>query len=310
MKPSKQRLAAAGAASFLFALAACSAADQASPPPDKKTSDSNAGAGGGAGSGNAGSGGAGTAGSGTGGSATGGNAGIGSSGTGGAGGGSQQGGGSGGSSAGSGGSGNAPTGATDLITDLESGPTFSSGGRSGSWYVYNDKTAAGMQTPTVGTDFKPDAVMPARSGSTFAAHTSGSGFTVWGAGMGFDVNNPGGTAKKVYDASAYSGITFWAKGTASKAVRMNIPTKDTSPEGNLCNMTDAGDSVCNDHFGTTLTLTADWTQQTVDFANDLAQSHFGPPADFKPSEIYGVQFQVGPGATFDFWIDDVAFVKK
>jgi hypothetical protein len=194
-----------------------------------------------------------------------------------------------------------------LITDLEHGPSFASNGRSGSWYTYNDKTAGATQTPP-GPDFKPDAVTPPRDGSTFAAHTTGSGFTVWGAGIGFDLNNPSGSAKKVYDASAYSGITLWIKGSSDKPLRFNIATKDTAPEGGTCNLTDAGAAGCNDHFGTTLALTADWTAKTIMFS-DLAQSSFGVPATFKRAELIGLQFQVAQGATFDFWIDDVAFVK-
>ncbi len=51
---------------------------------------------------------------------------------------------------------------------------------------------------------------PAGLTSAFAAETFGSGFGVWGAGMGFDFNNVGGV-KSAYDGAKYKGITFWAK---------------------------------------------------------------------------------------------------
>ncbi len=43
-----------------------------------------------------------------------------------------------------------------------------------------------------------------------AMHTFGSGFTEWGAGFGFALNGPDG-GLFAYDASAYSGIVFWAR---------------------------------------------------------------------------------------------------
>jgi hypothetical protein len=55
----------------------------------------------------------------------------------------------------------------------------------------------------------------------YAATTSGTGFTVYGAGMGFDFNN---TAAKScpYDASAYTGIKFYAKANAGNMASMTL----------------------------------------------------------------------------------------
>src|SRR5688572_484629 len=79
----------------------------------------------------------------------------------------------------------------DLIDDLEDGDgaIHEVGGRIGSWYTFNDETMTGTQTPVPDTDFL--AAEGGAGGSLYAARTTGSGFTEWGAGMGLDVNNPG-----------------------------------------------------------------------------------------------------------------------
>ena len=76
----------------------------------------------------------------------------------------------------------------DLVDDLEDGDDaiLDDGGRRGGWYTFNDETD-GTQSPP-GTGFVPS---PGGAGdSAYAAGTSGGGFTEWGAGMGFDLNNP------------------------------------------------------------------------------------------------------------------------
>ncbi|HVK64917.1 MAG TPA: hypothetical protein VM694_10595, partial [Polyangium sp.] len=58
--------------------------------------------------------------------------------------------------------------------------------------------------------------------SAYGANTKGSGFTEWGAGFGFDLNNDGLT-KKAFNGSQFAGIQFWAKiGSGTGAVRFNV----------------------------------------------------------------------------------------
>src|SRR5690606_1927607 len=99
----------------------------------------------------------------------------------------------------------------NLIDDLDDGDASIAevGGRIGAWYTYNDETTGGEQAPPSDSDFAPSAGGPTDSG--FMARTTGSGFTEWGAGMGFDLNNPG-DAKGTWDASAFTGVAFKARG--------------------------------------------------------------------------------------------------
>jgi hypothetical protein len=196
--------------------------------------------------------------------------------------------------------------ATDLpIDDLEDGNNgiLATGHRAGYWYTYNDGTA--VQVPAPAAQFM--AAMPGHGGM-FAAHTSGPAFMAWGAGLGFDFNN---TAMKScpYNASAYAGIKFWAKGNVTLKTMVKIPATTLVASGGSCVATATGK--CEDHFALTPApaLTAVWAQYTLDFANPtvFAQGKWGIPTTFDKANILAVQFQVDPMMAFDFSIDDVAF---
>jgi hypothetical protein len=194
----------------------------------------------------------------------------------------------------------------DMATNT--GSILPSHGRVGAWYTYNDATAGASETP--GIPFTKTALNPPHGGANYAARMQGSGFTLWGAGEGFNFDDPGngegGSAKVAYDASAYTGIAFWAKaGSGSTtSLRVNVSDKDTDPAGGVC----APVSKCNDHFGATLPLSTDWRQFVLPFS-ELTQAGWGMPApSFDPKHLYACQFQVAEGATFDIWIADIYFV--
>jgi len=194
------------------------------------------------------------------------------------------------------------------IDDLEDGDNQIQilGHRSGFWYTYNDGT--GMQTPAP----DPMGLVPFKTTAgghsmMFSAHTSGTAFTTWGAGMGFDFNN---TAAKscVYNASVYSGIKFWAKGNVAIKAMIKIPatTPSTSDSG-TCTAT----GMCEDHYflQPKPILSDAWTQYTIDFSSTttFGQEGWGVKVPFDKTNIIAVQFQVGMGVAFDFSVDDITF---
>ena len=195
--------------------------------------------------------------------------------------------------------GGVPTPPADMIDNLESGngTIISQQGRVGSWFSYNDETPSGKQSPEMGTPFTPSALGYA---SSLAANTQGGGFTSWGAGMGFDLNNAGidATTRQPYDLSGHTGITFWAKGDVT--MRFMVATVDTldADEGGVCS------DVCDDRHGVAIPLTAVWTEHAVDFG-ELAQEGWGTPAPFDPTLSLAVQFQTA-AIDHDIWIDDVS----
>jgi hypothetical protein len=184
----------------------------------------------------------------------------------------------------------------NMIDDLEDndGSITNQGGRVGAWYTYHDATAGGVQDPEMGVSFLPQDCGHA---SVKCAHTSGSGFTDYGAGFGFDFNNSG-SAKGIYDVGSFTGIAFWAKGTP---FRLKVLTSATVPaaEGGSCSTTK-----CSDNFGMAIAANADYQQFVVPFSS-LTQEGWGDKATFDPKTVIGVQFQVKAGVTFDISIDDV-----
>lgn len=202
-----------------------------------------------------------------------------------------------------------------MIDDMEDmdGSILASTGRSGAWYVYNDASATGMQTPPVDpkgmTPFPMTALSPPRGSSMYAAHTSGSGFSVWGAGFGFDLSNSGGMnpVKSPYDASKYSGVHFFAKSNGPLGIRINIGDGNTTPEGGKC-VSGGMMPTCSDDFGMALNLTDAWQEFTIKFS-DMTQAGWAmqklPAIDAKT--LYSVHFQVAQGLPFDIWVDDIAF---
>ena len=150
-----------------------------------------------------------------------------------------------------------------------------------------------------------------RGTAAHAAHiTANSGFTIYGAGMGFSLNaSP--TTPHPYDASAYQGFTFWARAlgdAATTIVRFNVLDKNTTlvSGGGVC---DGG--TCNAYYGFTLTLTNAWQSFTVSYA-DLERPSYALPdgLPFDPSNMMGCQFLVSQGVAFDLWVNDIYFVDK
>ncbi|AUX46738.1 uncharacterized protein SOCE26_082470 [Sorangium cellulosum] len=205
----------------------------------------------------------------------------------------------------------------DMIDDMEDGDNAinDAGGREGYWYSFNDGTETAMQTPPAapGEEAEPFTMTtldPARLQSTTAACTQGSGFTAWGAAIGFDLNNPYGV-KMPYDGSAHRGITFWARIAAGTADRVKVMISDgsTAPEGGHCDPDGIEPEMCNDNWADTLTLSDRWEQHAIAF-EDLVQGQWGaepltPTLD--ATAMYSVQLLVDPSVDFDFCIDDIGF---
>jgi outer membrane protein assembly factor BamB len=190
-----------------------------------------------------------------------------------------------------------------LIDDFEDGNNQIAAleGRNGADYTYADITGSTI-TPTAGSTFVP--VTPGNGTSTRAAHFNGmlSGATTVWAGMGMDLLAP----KGLYNASKYTGISFFAKKgstTANGAVRVKIPDRNTDPTGAIC-------TSCSNDFGVDLTLTTAWTKYTIPFSTMAQQAGWGAPrpAKIDPTGVVAVQFQVGAtGQLYDIWVDDVTF---
>ena len=193
----------------------------------------------------------------------------------------------------------------ELIDDLDDGnaaiPEIS--GRRGSW--------SDVLIDTNGASIVPDPSVPFFVTDTgdvcrkFAVYVHGLTSIDPGAGanFGFSLGGP-------YDASAYTGLSFWAKIDAgtNPPVRVTFPNGDTDPRGAVCS-TSTSDSTmaCWSHFGRRLTLTTTWTKYTIPFSS-LTQDPWGYQASqFNPSTLFSITFAISDTDTFAIWVDSVAF---
>lgn len=222
-------------------------------------------------------------------------------------------GGSAGAMGGNVGTGGAANPSGNTITDLETGAHHFDDkqlGVVGAWFSYGDSTVGASLTPAAGTVFKPTT--PGNN-SMYAACLKGSGFTTWGAGLGFNLNDPGngmgGSAVKSFDAAGYSGIVFWAKASTALSIKFKVPTKSSDPAGSVC-MGSTGAMSCYNHPAKELVLSTEWQSYTVPFASLMQEAGWGLQTAFNPSDLFGVRIEVGSAAgSFDFCVDDVGFLK-
>jgi endoglucanase len=141
------------------------------------------------------------------------------------------------------------------------------------------------------------------NGSMYGARARGkvTGGQVVFAGIGVNFVDP----KGMYDASAYEGITFFARrsATSPKSIRLKVPDVSTDPDGGKC-------TECFNDFGADIELQENWQQYKVAFEQMSQMPGWGNPrpSSIDPSQVFGVQFQVTtPGADFELWVDDLTF---
>lgn len=119
-----------------------------------------------------------------------------------------------------------------LIDDLEDGDAQipDAFGRKGGWYRFNDGT------PNAEQCWQPTADVKTAERGRFVAHTHGSGFEDWGAGLGVTLAND--SLETPYPAAAkYQGIRFWLKVKmegGDPSLDINFPTAETSCATRYC----------------------------------------------------------------------------
>jgi hypothetical protein len=182
-----------------------------------------------------------------------------------------------------------------MIDDFEDGelpmlPRIA--GRNGYWFHNSDTSS--LEWGSVPTD-------RCFARGTSAAHFWGAGFTGWGAHHVAYFLGPTGAAAP-YDATAFSGISFWA------AVGFDLPSPVEIPVGVLTMDTavNAGRCTVCDYHRTKVVLTDSWRRHVIRFA-DLAQSGIGAPVPFRPEEA--VALMIWPEGEYDIFIDDIRFER-
>ena len=191
----------------------------------------------------------------------------------------------------------ADDGAIDDLEDANNQITKSSG-RDGYWWSAADPKGSKIEMQTT---------EPGAGGSELAMHITGT--TVpgkpeedsWGVQLGVNFVSQG----MFYDASKYAGIAFKAKvgPNSTRKARFKIADINTHKDAGIC-------TACWNHFGKDLTLTTEWKEYQVTFAAADQEPGWGDPrpAAVTPSKLIALNWQVGPGQSYDIWIDDVTFL--
>lgn len=188
--------------------------------------------------------------------------------------------------------------AQPLLDDLEDadGTLVRAPRRQGFWFQATDPTN-GTASPSV---FEAQPGGP--GSSRYAAHLSASGYTGWGVVLGFSLRHEAGGLVCPYDASAFDGLRFAAKGPGR--IRLNVSMHDVvaTEDGGSCQ------SACYDSHGSVFELSDQWEHYQI-LWEDLDQIGFSDPLVFDPSRLSQITFAVwAADLPIDYWIDDVTFL--
>jgi hypothetical protein len=185
-------------------------------------------------------------------------------------------------------------GTDPLLDDFEDGDSLISPreGRRAAWMLFKDNDPPGGLPLLI-----PVRRVPPTARNRNALHLTGGELREWGATAQFDFT------PSCYDASAYGGIAFSARGPGRLYVGVRemrvVPTK----WGGTCT------EHCYDAHQKKIDLGAAWHAYRVPWSEFRQRGYHTP--DLDPTRIHDLAFSVQPSDTpFDFWIDDVSFLMS
>ena len=200
---------------------------------------------------------------------------------------------------------NVPEGQLALIDDFEDDnqDAVPEVDREAYWFpIKDDEVSTGILVPE--KEFR-GGVPSGAHGSPRAAHITASGFTVWGAALAANISHLEGGIRCPYNARRFSGYRFYARGSGSVYVVLQIPEVIDEQYGGTCRPSQ-GDK-CYDAHGIWITLTPDWQAYSFKWS-DLKQRGFGKQAPFDPGTIMSLQFSFEKERLpVDVWLDDVSW---
>jgi hypothetical protein len=186
------------------------------------------------------------------------------------------------------------TGQQPLIDDFEDGDDEVSllEGRSGLWRWVRDTDAAGT-APALLPIPRPNA----KTGNRLAIHVKGSQLLDWGAVVEFNF------VPSCYDASAYRGISFQAKGPGRIFVGPREVSVIPIANGGTCR------EDCHNGHVKKINIDAQWHTYEV-LWSEVAQRGYNRPR-LDPSRLNSLAFLVHPEDTpYELWIDEVKFLSR
>ncbi|HEX6271880.1 MAG TPA: hypothetical protein VFZ53_02515 [Polyangiaceae bacterium] len=164
-----------------------------------------------------------------------------------------------------------------VLDDFEDGDTQSLNIDKGYWYFQPDATCTG--------GFGVELVA-GRNGNTHAVRARGGGCTEWGALLGLDLGGVGETL----DASSFHELRLWARAEPNTFATITVSLLEPV------------------HFDTTIELTGEWQEYVLPLDTFVFNDR-GTAQPFDTNVLTHLQFFVFTDQAFDFWLDDLAFVR-
>jgi hypothetical protein len=168
-------------------------------------------------------------------------------------------------------------------------------GRTGSWFAYDSSPEL---TGTISPDPEGEFALATTTDGDCAVHVVGGGYP-YDETEGFGYAGVGFTLDTVcvggYDASAFDGLSFLARGTGTLRVMLQttqLVSADPYPNGYVAEVE----------------LVSTWERYSVSFDElVLDEPATGVPDQLDPTQLWAIRFEPTNPTVFDFWLDEIAF---
>jgi hypothetical protein len=165
-----------------------------------------------------------------------------------------------------------------LLDDFEDSDTKSPNIPEGYWYFERDGAC--------GSGWLAVEVTQGELGQTHAIRSRGEGCSNWGALLGLDL----GYEQGIFDASSFDALRFWARAEPGSTTEISVSLLDPY------------------HFDTLIQLDAEWREFVLPLEGFVFNDR-EPEEPFNVDRLTHLQFFVFSPDAFDFWLDDLAFVR-
>jgi hypothetical protein len=165
-----------------------------------------------------------------------------------------------------------------LLDDFEDSDTKSPNIPEGYWYFETDGACA--------SGWLAVEMTQGELGETHAIRSRGVGCRNWGALLGLDLGYDAGR----FDASSFDALRLWARVEPGSSTEVSVSLLDPL------------------HFDTLIGLDAEWREFVLPL-DAFVFNDREPVEPFDVDRLTHLQFFVFSPDAFDFWLDDLAFVR-
>jgi hypothetical protein len=165
-----------------------------------------------------------------------------------------------------------------LLDDFEDSDTKSPNIPEGYWYFRKDGACT--------SGWLAVEMTQGELGQTHAIRSRGEGCGNWGALLGLDLGYEAG----MFDASSFDALRLWARAEPGSFAQVSVSLLDPL------------------HFDTLIVLDAEWREFVLPL-DAFVFNDREPEEPFDVDRLTHLQFFVFSPDAFDFWLDDLAFVR-